>query len=117
MSTAAVPKRPPSLSSLPRILLTSLIAVLLLLLFSSKMGAANRIEAPELVGGVDYLGSKDPIRLKDRLSPRRQLEDAPHHGLLCPMPHHIGRSLPAKQQRKRIDQDRLTRARLTGQQV
>jgi hypothetical protein len=31
----------------------------------AKIQAAERIVAPELVGGVDYLGAKDPIRLKD----------------------------------------------------
>ena len=34
-------------------------------LFPGTTHAGSRIQAPELVGGVDYLGSKDPIRLKD----------------------------------------------------
>jgi hypothetical protein len=34
-------------------------------LFPGTTQAGSRIQAPELVGGVDYLGSKDPIRLKD----------------------------------------------------
>jgi hypothetical protein len=46
--------------------LAFVLGVLAFLSFSSgKTRAADRIEAPELVGGVDDLGSKDPIRLKD----------------------------------------------------
>ncbi len=36
-----------------------------LAVFPPTLPAANRIEAPELVGGTEYLGSKEPIRLKD----------------------------------------------------
>ena len=59
----------------------------------------------------------DPVRLQHRHRARRQLEHAPQHRLLRPMPHHIARSLPAQQQRQRVDQDRLPRARLSRQQV
>ena len=59
----------------------------------------------------------DPIRIQNRRRPRRRFEDAPQHSLLRAMPHHVARSLPTQQQRQRIDQDRLARARLTRQQI
>jgi len=66
MSTAAVPMPRFSLGRLRPALLALVLGVLALLAYSSgKTRAAERIEAPELLGGVDDLGSKDPIRLKD----------------------------------------------------
>jgi hypothetical protein len=50
---------------LPFFLVSCFAGLATLILFPPTTQAGSRIVAPELVGGVDYLGSKDPIRLKD----------------------------------------------------
>jgi hypothetical protein len=66
MSTAAVPKAMSARAGRNHSHWVLILALLALPLGpGAKSAAAARIEAPDLAGGVDYLGSKDPIRLTD----------------------------------------------------
>src|SRR6266851_471735 len=57
------------------------------------------------------------VRLENRSRSRRQFEDASYNSLIRSMTNDIRRRLATQQQRQRVDQNGLSRARLTRQQV
>ena len=59
----------------------------------------------------------DPVLLEDLFGTWRGLKDAAQHGLLRAEAHHIAGGLAPQQQHQCVDQNRLARTGLAGQQV